>query len=165
MCVCVLCGHEHSHARARKRKLKEEISREASCQREETENRKAEKKKADRSREKDKKAEIQREGKAKNTKRQKLRAERERDGETFGSRKNHREEESKTAKQYYKPLLSNAVLGPETLAPPENWLEGSNSSLVPNPPNQNLLFLRTFPGDSGTTSVNSLFTQNHFNYH
>lgn len=42
-------------------------------------------------------------------------------------RQNYTEkEERKTVKQNYKPLLFNAVLGSEALAPPENWLEGRN---------------------------------------
>lgn len=115
------------------------------------------------SRERDRKAETHREGKTERVRNRSRERQRWRDTQMKKDRTTERGRRVKKVKRHGKPLLSTAVLGPEALAPPENWLEGSNSGLVPDPLNQNL-FLRISPGDSGLLQL-TLFTQDHFNCH
>lgn len=63
------------------------------------------------------KAEIHGEGK---TKCEKTTAERESWRDTQIKRQNYEKAENNIVKRHYKPLLFNAVLGPEASAPPEN---------------------------------------------
>lgn len=65
-------------------------------------------------------------------------------------------------KPHYKPLLDNAVLGPEALAPPENWLEGRNSGLVPGSTKSESVFLRLSQVIQALRQL-TLFIQGHFN--